>query len=75
MLGLSCDFKGNDMGKVRTNRENCKIRCLSTPKCTHFTWSKGYCYKKSGLVTRRNAYNRLNYVCGIIDDSIVTLMT
>ena len=65
---LGCDFDGNDIENEKTlSREDCENLCLSTRECTHFSWSKGVCYKKSGSVTVGNAHIKTHYVCGVID--------
>ena len=69
VLGVGCDFKGNDIKNVRSDENECKYKCLSTKNCTHFSWSNGVCYKKSGLISRQKASIRTNYVCGIIEKS------
>lgn len=69
MLGVGCDFKGNDIKNERSSESGCKDKCLSTRNCTHFSWSNGVCYKKFGLISRKNASIRTNYVCGIIQNS------
>lgn len=54
----ACDFNGGDITKVQTNAGNCGPACLSTPKCTHFTWTTlngGTCYLKSGKVKKSDA--------------------
>ena len=67
---MGCDFDGNDIGNEKTiSKEDCESRCISTRRCTHFSWSQGICYKKSGLVSIGNAYIRAFYVCGVIDRS------
>ena len=54
----ACDFNGGDITTVQTNPGNCGPACLSTPKCTHFTWTTlngGTCYLKSGKVKKSDA--------------------
>ena len=66
---MGCDFKENDIGNEPSSGEDCSKICSLTSRCTHFSWSKGVCYKKSGTVNKNTAYIRTNYVCGVIDDS------
>ena len=67
---FSCDFDGNDMGNAQMRGEDCGGKCISSPGCTHFTWTNwngGTCWLKSGSVSKSNAkYTGDNsMVCGI----------
>ena len=47
----------------------CAKVCKNTHGCTHFVWSKdtNLCYKKSGIVTKSDAFSRSNNQCGLLD--------
>lgn len=71
---FGCDFHGNDMSNVQTSGELCGGNCASSPGCTHFTWTTlngGTCWKKSGKVSKNDAYETgdKSMVCGIVGGS------
>lgn len=68
MWMFGCDIRGGyNIGNEKTSRDECEEQCLTTLGCTHFSWSNGVCYKKSGLTNRNKAYVRAHFVCGIMD--------
>lgn len=62
---VGCDFNGNDIESENSTKDDCVELCKSTQGCTHYSWSNGICYKKSGFVFKPNAYIREDYVCGL----------
>ncbi len=69
----SCDFSGNGLADVQTTSMQCGPKCLSTPGCTHYTWSNkfsnGTCYMKMGNVNQSSAFNSYSgnrTLCGVV---------
>ena len=72
---LGCDFRGNDLFNVQISGDQCGDRCVHTPGCTHFTWTKwngGTCWMKTGRALYSSAFETgdQSMVCGITDDTI-----
>lgn len=63
-----CDFsdKGN-IGRESSKGEECEGKCRASPGCTHFTWASNWCFKKSGTVSKSDAFWKKDAVCGILD--------
>jgi hypothetical protein len=66
-----CDFKAGDLQSQAVPTESCTSVCVSTPGCTHFTWtdfSGGTCWMKSGPVKKEEAFpiNSASAICGIV---------
>lgn len=71
MLNVSkyCDFIGNEYRReFITTYYECSKRCTNIPDCTHFTWSDGLCFLKSGFVNKSNVVSRQNFVCGLYNN-------
>jgi hypothetical protein len=77
----ACNFKGNDLSRVRIAPEQCDGKCASTPECTHFIWTKrngGTCWMKKGSVSKSNAFptNDGSMVCGVpFGDRTINLLS
>lgn len=62
-----CDFVGYDMTSVESPDHSCGKLCLSSRKCTHFTWRKGVCFIKSHVRKQAEEPNKsLGDICGFI---------
>ena len=75
---LNCDFKGNDLTREKTTGSLCGSRCRATNGFTHFTCTNfegETCFMKSGAVTKNNAVDLANTVCGILDNPNVIVVT
>lgn len=44
-----CDFTGHSSVRIDGPENGCGKLCLDDKQCTHFTWSKGFCYLKSNF--------------------------
>ena len=67
--GENCDFNGNDIASVPSNRgEDCGGHCLNNPSCTHFMWNskRNICYVKRATVSHWVPWEDLEdySVCG-----------
>ncbi len=71
---LGCEFKGNDLSKVRSKGEECSGKCKETDGCTHYNWTKfngGTCWMKRGSATQSDAKKSLSgNVCGFLSKEI-----
>lgn len=69
-----CAFSGNDLTNSLTKSVDCEDLCVSTPDCTHYTWTdynSGTCFMKKNKVSKSEAFPKYdqNAVCGIVDSS------
>ena len=55
------------MGREQSKVEECGGKCRATSGCTHFTFLDGWCYKKSGSVSKSDAFAKKGVLCGILD--------
>lgn len=65
-MAANCDFTRNNIGHDRARFEECAIRCRDTQGCSHFAWTDGTCYKKSGVVKKHDAVHKSGVKCGIL---------
>lgn len=61
-----CDFTGNDMYNVASAAERCGPICKTTNGCTHFAWVGNSCYLKNNSISRHQAKNAKNVLCGVV---------
>lgn len=54
------------MGEDKARFEECGVRCRETAGCSHFAWRDGWCYKKSGIVRKQDAFQMNGVNCGIL---------
>ena len=71
ICALGCDFSNNDLKNVKINEKDFGLKCKSTNKCTHFSWSDfngGTCWMKMGNVSKRKSIVSSNFsaVCGLV---------
>ena len=74
---MNCDFRGNDLKKVRSSGELCSTMCAQETDCTHYSWTNtdgGSCFLKSGKVCKKDAvhYSEGGSVCGIEKEDCTT---
>ena len=46
----------------------CANKCSNTQGCTHFVLASNLCYKYSGIVTKNDAIDSSNLLCGILEN-------
>ncbi|GAV00589.1 hypothetical protein RvY_11415 [Ramazzottius varieornatus] len=66
-----CEFPGDDLSIVKVSGPDCGPACLTTPDCTHFTWSSadgGTCRLKQGGKRKEDAVRVADdaVVCGVV---------
>ena len=65
----NCDFgESGNMGREQSSGELCGAKCRASSPCTHFTYLDGWCYKKSGSVSKNDAFPKNRVMCGILDN-------
>lgn len=61
-----CDFTGNNLYAVASAAHRCGPICTSTYGCTHFAWAWDSCYLKKNSISRHQAKNADNTLCGVV---------
>ena len=67
---FGCDFIGRTFEEVRIPGEKCGDACFDNTNCTHFTYTEGKCFMKSGRGRPEDAYVTDGFssiVCGYMD--------
>lgn len=67
-----CEFSGgNELKRVNVPASYCGGQCVSTPGCTHFSWSAGTCKLNGGTVRKVDAFigEDETAVCGVVSSN------
>lgn len=62
----NCDFTGNDLYRVASASEKCGPVCKNTSGCTHFAWTRDGCWLKQNSISRHQAKNAKDTICGVV---------